>query len=93
MEPYTDITIHDFSSSSKKKLYLLSYCGTYYEVSYSIVLLIIELQQCSTLREAVDNYVQKRGGRYTVEQVTKMINQFITPIFHTKKNAKTYILV
>lgn len=92
MNPYTDIIIHPLASSTQKAYYLLSYNEHYYEVSYSIVELIIELQQKSTKEEAILSYLEIKKGKYTTEQIEDIIREMIAPIFVTKKKVKRTFL-
>lgn len=91
MSKYSDITIHPLASSTQDKHYLLSYKGQYYEAAYPIVELLKELQEYPTEEEAISSYVQKRGGKYTSEQVWQIISIFITPLFSFKKKERTFL--
>lgn len=86
MNRYTDITIHPLASSAQETHYLLSYNGRYYEVSYSIVELIRELQQKETTEEAISSYIEIRKGKYTTKEVAHIIDKFIAPILIAKKS-------
>lgn len=88
MNEYNSITIHPLSASTQEKRYLLSCEGRYYETSSSIAELLVELQQNATQEEAVNAYIHKTGGRYTVEQIKQVINKFIVPILSAPKQQK-----
>lgn len=91
MNEYSNIIIHPLASSTQDSRYLLSCNGHYYETSYPIVELLTELQEYSTEEEAICSYVQKRGGKYTPEQVCQIINKFITPLFSAQKKKRTFL--
>lgn len=91
MNEYSNIIIHPLASSTQDCRYLLSCNGHYYETSFPIVELLTELQEYSTEEEAICSYVQKRGGKYTPEQVCQIINKFITPLFSAQKKKRTFL--
>lgn len=88
MNLYKDITIHPFASSAQEMHYLLFCNGQYYEVSYPIVELIMELQHKTTKEEAIASYIEIKNGKYTTEQVVHIIDKLITPILIDKKSKK-----
>lgn len=90
MNIYNNINIYPFSTSMKDKYFLLSYNGEYYEVTLSIVELLIELQKYPTKEEAIFSYIQKKKGKYSPEQVQQVIEKFITPLFSMKKKKSTF---
>lgn len=92
MQPYTNVAIQPFISSTQEERYLLSYKNRYYEVSLSIVELISELQQKVTKEEAMASYVELKKGKYTIEQVKYIIGKFIDPIFQEKKESERTFL-
>lgn len=91
MNEYSNIIIHPFSSSTQDSRYLLSYNGQYYEANFSIVELLVDLQECATKEEAVAYYVEKKNGKYTSEQVGKVIDKFITPLFSVSQKKHTFL--
>lgn len=62
MNLYTHITIHPLASSTREMHYLLFCNGQYYEVSYPIVALIMELQHKTTKGEAIVSYIEIKNG-------------------------------
>lgn len=86
MNSYSDITIQPLASSTQEKHYLLSCGDRYYEASYPIVELIIELQQKATKEEAISAYVETKKGKYTTGQVADIMDKFITPILVAKES-------
>jgi putative peptide zinc metalloprotease protein len=92
MNSYSDITIHHhYSSSVQKKKYLLSHNGKYYEVSHAIIELVEELQQYKEEETAIVAYIQKKEGKYSPEQVRKVIEKFIVPILHAVPKKQTFL--
>lgn len=75
MTPFTDIVIHPLASSNQEEHYLLSYRNQYYEATFPVVELLWELQQKPTREEAVSAYMNKKGGKYTAEQVGQIIEK------------------
>lgn len=92
MSQYNDISIRPFSSSTKQEHFLLSYKGKYYEASHAIVGLLTELQQNDTQEKAIEAYILKRNGKYTVEQVEDIIKKHINPLFSAPKEKKRTFL-
>lgn len=84
MTPFTDIVIHPLASSNQEERYLLSYRNQYYEASFPVVELLLELQQKPTREEAVSAYINKKGGKYTTEQVEQIIEKYVMPLFFTQ---------
>lgn len=91
MNEYSNIIIHPLASSTQDNRYLLSCNGQYYEAGYPVVELLTELQEYPTEEEAVSSYIQKRGDKYTSEQIRQIINKFITPLFSTQKKKRTFL--
>lgn len=91
MNEYNNIIIQPLASSTHDRRYLLSYNEQYYEAGYHIVDLLTELQEKPTEEEAVSSYVHRREGKYTTEQVYKIINLFITPLFSSQKKKRTFL--
>lgn len=77
---YTNIKIYPLDSSTREKRFLLSYNGRFYETNFLLVEILKELQQTSNIEEAVTTYVNKKEGKYTIDQVKHVINKFIDPI-------------
>lgn len=91
MSPFNDIVIHPLASSNRKERYLLSYRNQYYEATSPVVELLLELQQKPTREEAVSAYVNKKGGKYTSEQVEMIIEKYVIPLFYTQKRKQTFL--
>lgn len=91
MEPYTEILIQPLSTSVQKGHYVISYRKKYYEVSSSIVDLIMELQKQSSKEEAIKSYGGK-NKKYTYVEIELVINKFIDPILIDKKDKKNTFL-
>lgn len=91
MTPFTDIVIHPLASSNQEERYLLSYRNQYYEASFPVVELLLELQQKPTREEAVSAYINKKGGKYTTEQVEQIIEKYVMPLFFTQTKKRTFL--
>lgn len=91
MNEYNNIIIQSLSSSTQDKRYLLSCNEQYYEAGYPVIELLTELQKYPTEEEAISSYIQKRGGKYTSEQVWQIINKFIIPLFSVPKKRRTFL--
>ncbi len=91
MTPFTDIVIHPLASSNQEEHYLLSYRNQYYEATFPVVELLWELQQKPTREEAVSAYMNKKGGKYTAEQVGQIIEKYIMPLFFTQTRKRTFL--
>ncbi len=92
MRPYNDIIIHHhFSSSMQEEKFLLSYNGQYYEASYAIVELVEELQKHEEKEMAIGEYIRKKEGKYTKEQVQDVIEKIIAPIFRVGPKKRTFL--
>lgn len=91
MYPYTDIIIYPLFSSTEERHYLLFYNERYYEVSYAIVELVIELQEKMTIEEAALSYIKKKKQRYSTDQVVHLIDKFVVPIISLKKDNATFL--
>lgn len=91
MNEYSNISIHPLASSAQNNRYLLSCNNHYYETDYPIVELLTELQEHNGEEDAISSYIQKKGGKYTSEQVKVIIDKFITPIFIDKKKKHTFL--
>lgn len=91
MNEYNKITIHPLDSSIQKEHFLLSFDGQYYEVSYPIVELVEVLQKEKSEDEAINFYIQQKKGKYTTEQVQRIISKFIVPIFETKDKKSAFL--
>lgn len=92
MNKYNDIEIHPpLSSSTEEKRYLLSCGGQYYEASRPIVDLVEELQRHETEDAAIAAYVERRGGKYTPEQVRQIIDKFVAPLLAPKAPKRSFL--
>lgn len=92
MNHYSEITIHHpLSTSAQESRFLLSYKGQYFEASRSIVELVEELQHHPTETDAIETYARKKEGKYTSEQISQIIDKYITPLFVVKEKKHTFI--
>lgn len=91
MNRYKEITIQPFSSSARTGRSLLCCNGQYYEASNSIVELLEELQRHATEEEAISVYIQKKGEKYTPEQIKQVIDKYIAPMFEEKKRNHSFL--
>ena len=91
MNDYSNIIIHPLASSTKNKHYLLSYNGQYYEANFPIVELVKELQEKQSEEEAITSYINRKKGKYTQEQVERIISKFIKPVFAAPKKKLTFL--
>lgn len=80
MEDYKKIEIQKLATSSKEDCYLLSCNGIYYEVNDSIVEIIRALQCCDSKEEAISFFLKERQGKYTKEQITQLVDNYISHI-------------
>ena len=93
MEDYSKIEIQKLETSSKENCYLLSCNGIYYEANYSIVELIKALQCHDSKEEAISFYLKEKQGKYTKEQITQLVDNYISHILSktTVLSNKTFI--
>lgn len=92
MNKYSDIIIYPFfSSASVGNKHLLSFKGQYFEATAPIIELVKELQQYPTEKMAIEAYYQKKGQKYTPEQIQLIIDKFITPLFSSTKKRDTFL--
>lgn len=83
MEKYNQIHIQKLSTSSVKERYLLISKEKYYEVSPSVVQLLVCLQEKDTQEEAIDAYIGQRKSSLSLEQIEEVIDQCIAPILES----------
>lgn len=69
----------------------MSYNGQYYEASYAIVELVEELQKHEEKEMAIGEYIRKKEGKYTKEQVQDVIEKIIAPIFRVGPKKRTFL--
>lgn len=94
MKEYKNIHIQLIDTSAKKNMYLLVHNGRYFEASYSLVELLVCLQEKDTLKEAIEFYISRKNDQYTYAQVEEIIASHIYPIFNETvigKVKKTFI--
>lgn len=80
MEEYKKIEIQKFATSSKENSFLLSCNGVYYEVNDSIVELVNALQHHDSKEDAISFYLKEKKGKYTKEQITQLVDNYISLI-------------
>ena len=78
-------------SSIQGERYLLTYEGSYYDASLSLVELIRELQSNQTEDEAIISYIKKQNGKYSSDQIRAVIDKYLLPIFEQKKKRSTFL--
>lgn len=93
MKDYKQIDIQKLASSSIKERYLLMYNGLYFEAGEAVVELLSCLQEEKSEEEAIAVYMEKKGGKYSYEDVQKLIVHCIEPIFTQKTNMKRQIFL
>lgn len=93
MKDYKQIDIQKLASSSIKERYLLMYNGLYFEAGEAVVELLSCLQEENSEEEAIAVYMEKKGGKYSYEDVQKLIVHCIEPIFTQKSNMKRQIFL
>lgn len=93
MKDYKQIDIQKLASSSIKERYLLMYNGLYFEAGEAVVELLSCLQEEKSEEEAIAVYMEKKGGKYSYEDVQKLIVHCIEPIFTQKSNMKRQIFL
>ena len=93
MEDYRKIEIQKLETSLKKNCYLISCNGIYYEASDAIVGLIKALQFYDSKEEAISFYIKEKQGKYTKEQITQLVDNYISRILSktTTLNNKTFL--
>lgn len=93
MKDFNKIEIQRLATSSKENCYLLSCNGIYYEANDSIVELIKALQSHDSKEEAISSYLKEKQGKYTTEQITKLVDNYISHILNktTVLSNKTFI--
>ena len=94
MDKYQDVIIQPLSTAVTEPCYLLSCNGRFYEAGQSIVDLLQKLQSCPTEDEAIDAFLKQRDGRYTVEQIKGVIDNYFTPLFEqqaVKPKTRTFL--
>lgn len=93
MKDFNKIEIQKLATSSKENCYLLSCNGIYYEANDSIVELIKALQSHDSKEEAISSYLKEKQGKYTKEQITKLVDNYISHILNktTVLSNKTFI--
>lgn len=80
MEDYKKIEIQQLATSSKEKRSLLSCNGIYYEANDSVVELVKALQCKDSKEEAISFYIKEKQGKYTTEEITQLVDNYISPI-------------
>ncbi len=91
MNEYKNIIVQPLASSTQENRFLLSYNGNYFEANHSIVELLNLLQESSTKEEAISSYIQKKKGKYTFQQIEKVINNIITPLFSASSPKHSFL--
>ena len=93
MEDYSKIEIQKLETSSKEDCYLLSCNGIYYEANDAIVELIKALQFHDSKEKAISFYLKEKQGKYTKEQITQLVDNYISHILSktTTLSNKTFI--
>ena len=91
MNEYKNIIVQSLASSTQDNRFLLSYNGNYFEANHSIVELLNLLQESSTKEEAISSYIQKKKGKYTFQQIEKVINNIITPLFSVSSPKHSFL--
>lgn len=69
------------------------YNGLYFEAGEAVVELLSCLQEEKSEEEAIAVYMGKKGGKYSYEDVQKLIVHCIEPIFTQKTNMKRQIFL
>lgn len=81
MNLYQQIEFQPLSASVTEPCYLLSCNGRYYEAGQPMVELLQKLQSHPSEDEAIAAFFEQKDGRYTIEQIKGVIDNYFTPLF------------
>ncbi|WP_147288481.1 hypothetical protein [Rikenella microfusus] len=71
-------------TSNSRRRYVVSRNGQHFEVSEPVVDLIVSLQECISIEDAVERFSKKRGRSYTSEEFVILMQTCISPLFVPK---------
>lgn len=87
------IEIEEFETSSKMQKYLAQFEDRHFEISDSIARLIIILQKTENLEEVANIFEGPNNKKYTLQQLEKIIKQYIIPILESPNTKKPHPLL
>ncbi|MCH2450387.1 MAG: hypothetical protein MK198_09610 [Gracilimonas sp.] len=82
------LDVQPLSSSSKYQLFVISYQDRHFEVSESVAALIEILKVTNSEVEVALELSRKNGIEYSQEEIKKLVNTYIDPIFRPKSEKK-----
>lgn len=92
MNSFNQIEIQKLSSSTQDMRYLLCCHGHYYEANYPIVELVEVLKKYEHQEEAISAYIRQKEGKYTPEQVARLIAGYVIPLLTPRqRKIKTFL--
>lgn len=88
MDPYNEISIQPLAVSTREERFLLSRNGRYYEASRPLVDLLQSLQKHEKEEEGISSYVAQEKGKYTYEQIVRVIQRCLLPLLSDKDSGQ-----
>lgn len=92
MNLFADIKIEKLSSSNSRQHYLITHEEQFFEANETVAQLLTTLKESPTEENGIKRFVSVTGGKYTEEQVRKVLDDKVKPALMRKTVNKRQFL-